>query len=501
MNAFSEFFSLTGWIILHSLWQVFLVWGVFALGARWISANRPQARYRFMMFGLMAMACQPILCLGIGIVVAPVQQLLGPITNAGTATFEVSQAEFAIEKKAEPEESKVHSSRNELLLRNMEHKAIHQWQPLENWLPILGKLWLLGAILLSSRMVVGYLGLSRLRRSAMPPSSLESAILHRLLESSRFHGSVRIARSAQVSVPLVIGFLRPMILMPLAMSTGLKPLELEMILAHELAHLRRYDLWANAFQLTVETLFFYHPCVWHLSRRIRLERELCCDALAADDIEKKAALGRALLAIETNRGNPKILALAACDGDLLHRVRVLSQLPIERPTGWSLLASGMSLGVIVLSALLVIANDDAPQSDQPLPKVSNTSISENDTNPAAVESKHRVAGRVVDSNGNPIPDAFVLLDVHSSGMGHPTLEFHADSKGQFTIDYSGQVRDDVQFPDTYLWAIADGFNLTCVRPYHSPNGPLECEIRLMPEEQIAVHVWNAAGAGVVEPFF
>jgi beta-lactamase regulating signal transducer with metallopeptidase domain len=91
---------------------------------------------------------------------------------------------------------------------------------------------------------------------------------------------VRLLESALVRVPTVIGWLRPAILLPLGFATGLTTDQVAAVLAHELAHIRRHDYLINLLQVLVETLFFYHPAVWYISRRIRAERENCCDDMA-----------------------------------------------------------------------------------------------------------------------------------------------------------------------------------------------------------------------------
>ena len=82
-----------------------------------------------------------------------------------------------------------------------------------------------------------------------------------------------------MTVPCVVGALRPVLLIPLAVVTQLTPAQLEVLLAHELAHIRRYDHIINLLQRVVEAFLFFHPGVWYVSRRIRLEREVCCDEL------------------------------------------------------------------------------------------------------------------------------------------------------------------------------------------------------------------------------
>ncbi len=139
---------------------------------------------------------------------------------------------------------------------------------------------------------------------------------------------IRLLESSMVDVPTVIGWLRPVVLMPASALAGMAPQQLEAILAHELAHIRRHDYLVNLLQTLVETLLFYHPAVWWLSRRIRVERENCCDDLAVSLCGDPYAYARALADLEELRADSSRLVLAATGGSLLHRVRRLIGTPI-----------------------------------------------------------------------------------------------------------------------------------------------------------------------------
>src|SRR4029079_2061638 len=128
-------------------------------------------------------------------------------------------------------------------------------------------------------------------------------------------------QSVLIQTPVVVGYFRPTILLPICVATGLPESQLELILAHELARIRRHDYVVNLLQTLVETLFFYHPAVWWLSRQIRIEREHCCDDLVVRLLGNRLEYGRALVAIEELRGASPILALGAADGSLLARIR------------------------------------------------------------------------------------------------------------------------------------------------------------------------------------
>src|SRR5207248_1639982 len=139
---------------------------------------------------------------------------------------------------------------------------------------------------------------------------------------------------------------------------GLAPNQLEAVLAHELAHVRRWDYVVNAFQCVVETLMFYHPVVWWISRCVREEREICCDDLVLKVCDDRLAYARALASLETFRAGGQELAFAATGGSLLNRIRrLLGVATDDRPAsarefgGLALLGIGLvliGLGIFLL---------------------------------------------------------------------------------------------------------------------------------------------------------
>lgn len=207
---------------------------------------------------------------------------------------------------------------------------------IESRLPVFVAIWLAGVFACSLRPIWGLWTQWRLCRTGNRPVSDEC---QRLLEdlARRMHlaRAVRIAESAAVALPMVVGYLRPVILLPASVLTGLTTAQMESLLAHELAHVRRHDWLVNALQVVVETLLFYHPAVWWLSRRIRNERELCCDDLALTIVRDSATYGRMLLALEEMRHTalPQP-AVSATGGDLVHRIRRLlpTRRPLEQPS-------------------------------------------------------------------------------------------------------------------------------------------------------------------------
>ncbi len=219
-------------------------------------------------------------------------------------------------------------------------------------MPWLVALWLTGVIALAIRLLGGWLRLRALVGSGwVAESHTYDDIVERLRRRLRVSRPVRVLESTMVCAPAVIGWLRPVLLIPASMSSGLTIAQLETIVAHELAHIRRHDYAVNLLQSVIETVLFYHPAVWLISSRIRQEREHCCDDFAVVMSGDARLYASALLELETRRLSSAPLAMAATGGNLLHRVRRLL-----KPTtfGEGAESSRWFAGVLVLTAVLLV---------------------------------------------------------------------------------------------------------------------------------------------------
>ena len=222
-------------------------------------------------------------------------------------------------------------------------------EQLQAWtLPV----WSLGVLLLSIRLASGYARSRALRRGSPAHDEPAVAIADRLAKRLGITRPIRVLTSTIADGPGVIGWLRPVILLPPATAMGLSPQQLEAVLAHELAHVRRHDYLVNVLQIVAETLFFYHPVVWWVSRQIRTERELCCDDVAVRSCGDAVGYARALTILARNRLHATGLAMGATGGSLTHRVqRLLGETPRElEPSGApGLIVLGVALAAIVLN--------------------------------------------------------------------------------------------------------------------------------------------------------
>jgi beta-lactamase regulating signal transducer with metallopeptidase domain len=215
------------------------------------------------------------------------------------------------------------------------------------------ELWFVGVLLFSLRTAGGFFLVARLRRRERKPMGAE--LLSRCREMQHRLGitrAIRYCESIHLDAPAVIGWFRPVLLLPISALTGLTELQLRAIIAHELAHIRRLDAFFNLFQVAAETLLFYHPAVWWLSKRIRTERENCCDDVALTVCGNPAEYARALALMEEWRVAPSF-AMAANRGPLASRVTRLLGLSEK---GSSLRNAGVALGVLCLAAALLAGN-------------------------------------------------------------------------------------------------------------------------------------------------
>lgn len=228
--------------------------------------------------------------------------------------------------------------------------------------------WFLGVLLLSLRPAAGFLLIEQMRIKKGAP--VTGALRERCLELQRQLGLDRVVRyceSLQLQAPAVVGWFRPVVLLPVSALTGLTTQQLESVITHELAHVKRLDSFVNLFQVATETLLFYHPAVWWLSKRIRTERENCCDDLAISVCGHPVEYARALATMAEWQSTPA-LAMAANRGPLAERVaRLLGVAKLDRGLRGAGLVGGLlcvCASVLAGNALLGVAQPNKASNDQ-----------------------------------------------------------------------------------------------------------------------------------------
>jgi beta-lactamase regulating signal transducer with metallopeptidase domain len=217
------------------------------------------------------------------------------------------------------------------------------------WTQAIVLVWFGGMAVSSLRLAAGWSlsrRLVRLARQAVPSQFVR--MCDDVGNQVALRRRVKILLSEHLDTPAAIGWLRPVILLPVSALTGLDETQIRAILAHEIAHIRRHDFLINAFQRVVEAVLFYHPAVWWLSSRVRTERENCCDDLAIRVCGDRLIYAEALIALERSRSAEPVFALAATGGGLVQRVRRILGREVIRPDWQSALAA-----VLLITAWII----------------------------------------------------------------------------------------------------------------------------------------------------
>jgi len=323
------------WTLLHFLWQgsaigmaMFLLLRSTRLGA--------SGRYVVGVAALVAMLAAPLVTLA---VLARTPDSAPPVAMAAAAGV-ATGAPAAIETAVAPE-----------VLPS--GAAADLAAPL--LVPVILTVWLAGVVALTVRLLGGWVVARRLARRAVRPVSPEvHALARRVAGRLALDRIVRFLESSRVLVPVTVGWVKPVVLLPASALSGLTPEQIEALVAHELAHVRRHDYLVNLLQSVVETLLFYHPAVWWVSRVVRVEREHCCDDLAVGVCDRLVYVS-ALSDLAALTATPH-LALAATGGSLVGRVRrLLGHQPEDGDVGSSWLPVLFVLLVAAVAVPAVVA--------------------------------------------------------------------------------------------------------------------------------------------------
>jgi len=280
-----------GWTLVHFCWQAAAIALVYWLTDAVLRKARSQTRY----------------------VLALATMLLMLISALATFAYEETRGDAALSSSPDafssPAMAAIGSSLSGLKTAGTTTPPV--LLPLSRFMPWLDVAWLLGVACLSTRTIGGWWLIHRLRRSMVlkAPEAVYSNFVC-LCERLGITRQVSLYISHHIQGPLTIGVVRSVVIVPASALMALSPEQLEAVLAHELAHVRRADYLWNLIQTMVETLLFFHPAVWWLGHRLREQRELCCDDVAVESCADPLVYATALLRLEERRSHRLNLAMA-----------------------------------------------------------------------------------------------------------------------------------------------------------------------------------------------
>jgi TonB family protein len=381
-----------GQALVAFVWQGAIAGCVTAAVLVLLRAAAPQTRYVVGVVGLAVMMALPVMAFRRAL---PDARSSADLGTRGAAAI-VVDATMPTPAEAEPSTG----------LTSMNAAA-----PAVPFTAIVALIWTCGVLVLTAALLRSWHHVRRLRRTSVAAAVGLVRATESLATRLGLARRVRVVESALVALPSVVGWLRPVVVLPASALAGLTPSQLEAIIAHELAHIRRGDYVVNAWQCIVETLLFYHPAVWWVSRQIRIERELCCDDLAAAVCGDRELYARALTALEEQRTRVPSLAMAASGGDLVTRVRRLVEPSRPSGPGWS---GGFVMSVVM--TVVAVSLSGSLFAD-------NTAVAPT----AASQERSALLVTVRDQQGGRVPGATVQV---SLPQGPQLFQLITDPRGE-----------------------------------------------------------------------
>lgn len=330
MDALSVAINAIGWTLIHSLWLGALAAAAYALPAGRLRNQAPQLAYGW------GLVCLLVLVLSLGLIF--IQEFDRLKDSADAQAIARAYAALPVETGTVSSSVPVSAAAPSSLAHGI-----------EKILPLLVLAWALAVAVIGAGLVRSQLALRRLVTAGVALPNLAQPVIE-LAERFGVNRPIAVVSSALARAPFVIGHFAPVIVLPLTVATGMPWPQLRLILAHEIAHLRRADYLINWLQIALEVLLFFHPAVRWLSEELRRLREACCDDMVVAFAGGRGDYTRALLALEEYRHDAPLLAPSAVAGGLLWRVqRIAGRAPNHRGSLQKVVLPALVASLLVLT--------------------------------------------------------------------------------------------------------------------------------------------------------
>lgn len=430
MEAFPSFipdeilFAL-GWMIVHAIWQIAGIGLLLWLSLRVFGNKSAAFKYRL---SISALAMLSVLALGTFFYSIP------------ESNPEVSGANF----NSIPMDQWFQANSNHLI------EAPSDWMILsrriENWIPTLVKLWFFGAMLFLLKLGTSLADIRNLRKKQHDPAdSFWQELLEKQIKLLLLDKPVKLLKSIHVDMPMTYGIWKPVILVPAALFFQLSPVQLEAIIAHELAHIKRHDYLINLLQSFLEVVFFFHPIFWWINKTIHEQRENACDDLAIKMgiAPKDLAFGLANVLNYANNPIPEMaMAAAKTSNPTLDRIKRIMGIKTStsQPTT---LTSFTMMFTLLIGATLMVGASEKPNPESLEDLMSTRIIS------TTIEGNWENGFQRLDTDTVPLKkDHGIMSDTNSSGkMTREEVEYLEKNlkEGLIPLEDLGIVFKDLGF--------------------------------------------------------
>lgn len=348
--------------------------------------------------------------------------------------------------------------------------------------PVAAVAWVAGVLLMLVRLVMQILAGRRLTQTMLPADSETTSLVSQLAKQLRIRKQIRVTMTEHLRSPAIMGAIWPVLLLPATMVTGLNPEQLRLVIIHELAHIRRHDYLVNLGQMLIESLLFFNPAVWWISRQLRIEREASADAIAVSESENPLEYATVLAAFAESLVGHEPPAMAQTlsrrrnAGSIADRIRrVLS--PNAMPNlriHWTSLC-----GALVLSTVAVFATEKGaqvvvelaarlltPEERMEVLVETHQKIDEAAT-VIGPSTRRKLRGTIETADGSPLPN-----------RGRTHVQLPAERRG-FTVQWpgngseaSGEFSWSLPYGDAYINIFAEGYAPATLGPIPEGQGPI-----------------------------
>jgi bla regulator protein blaR1 len=281
-------------------------------------------------------------------------------------------------------------------------------------------IWVCGVLLMTTRFAGHCTRAYRLKtRHVSEPDEKWLKIFKSLKKDLKIAPTVRLLRSGLAETPMVVAWITPVILVPASAFVSLTPEQMSAVLAHELAHIHRFDHWINMMQGTIEILLFFHPAIWWISKQIHIEREYCCDNTSIRTTENPKVLAQALAHLEEIRVQTSISLLAANGGSLLDRITRILGMPITTETTKNTNHMKINAIATVVAALFLTGSLITAQGNHPEGKKDNDTkehVSKKNPNPRVIAILNQKAEAILNQR------AEAILNQRASVKANPVVQ-------------------------------------------------------------------------------
>jgi beta-lactamase regulating signal transducer with metallopeptidase domain len=419
-----ELLKALGWTLVHALWQLIMVAGILWIALRLVKKSSPALKY-----GLAVSALVFSFLLTLATFAYEWSQI------ESNPVFTLSETEFILASSTAISQDLTWESR-----------IVQATAWIDRNLPILVNFWFFGSLLFLFRLFNSLSEVRNLRKSASLIQDFElEKITYRLMGKLNINRRVQLRSSSFAQSPLTFGTVKPVILLPAALIFQLTPLQLEAIIAHELAHVKRNDYLSNLLLSGLEILFFFHPCYWWMSQTVKELRENAADDLALKiGIEPKVLASSLAEVLNFAKQNPPELALAAGEkrNPTLLRIKRMLGYPTENYPQTPIISIPMLLTLFLSAGLMASAQQDAPKPIEPVIQKSNASLIEPAFAPLSVTDTIPEKPKTAPSAPKDVKVYGKNVMVFSSGDGYE-YKIKGDTliTGGDTIILSGRSKD------------------------------------------------------------